>query len=146
LKISLSIIVVVSILLQSVQVHCQLELFELEYPWKHHVSRMEKDSSGYYWLHDDKDFYFYNGHQIVSTGLGELLGKNKYEYFFSGDIIQIKGAFVFINKNNISLFDPLKKEVIPQWDLPDGDLFNHLYEDDLGDIWLFTHNPAQGTF
>ncbi len=106
---------------------------------------MEKDSSGYYWLHDDKDFYFYNGHQIVSTGLGKLLGKNKYEYFFSGDIIQIKGAFVFINKNNISLFDPLKKEVIPQWDLPDGDLFNHLYEDDLGDIWLFTHNPAQGT-
>ena len=51
---------------------------------------------------------------------------------------------VFINGKKISLFDPIEKTITPRWQLPEGDLFNHLYEDDLGAIWLFTTNPSTG--
>lgn len=123
----------------------QLDQYEIEYPWKHHVSRMEKDSSGYYWLHDNNDFYFYNGHQFAPARLGDILGKKKNEYSFSGDLIRYKGEMVFINDQYISLFNPKERSIAPQWQLPEGDLFNHLYQDDLGSIWVFTTNPNKGT-
>ncbi len=122
----------------------QLDSYEIEYPWRHHVSRMEIDSSGYYWLHDEKDFFFYNGHQFRPAGLGDILGKKKNEYSFSGDLIRYQESMVFINGQEISLFDPLKKTIEPQWQLSEGDLFNHLYKDDLGVLWLFTTNPSTG--
>lgn len=132
-------------LLFSIVAAGQIEQYEIEYPWKHHVSRMEPDSLGYFWLHDDNDFYYYNGHQISKAGLGDILGKKKNDYSFSGDIIWVDGGLVFINDNQISLFNPLKRSITPQWQLPEGDLFNHLYRDDLGKIWVFATNPNKGT-
>ncbi len=137
---SLSILLLVSITMS----WSQVDGFDIDYPRSENTSRIEKDSSGFYWLHDEKDFYFYNGHQIKKMGLGDLLGKKKYDYSFTGDIIIINEELIFSQDQVISSLNPSSSQIRDIWKLPSGQDFDHIYQDDLGHIWVFARETSSG--
>lgn len=122
--------------------HAQIEKFDIEYPWSQDVERLKADSLGHFWMHNNKDFFYYNGHQVTALGLGDILGKKQFDYSFTGDIIFIDKNLLFINEKHLSLVDPESKEITNHWSLPESLDFNHLYEDDLGRIWVFAKSKT----
>ena len=123
----------------------QIDNYKIEFPWAHSASRMAQDDSGYYWLHDNHDFYYYNGHQIIPTKLPEILNRRKNSFYFSGDLVMKDGSFLLAVEEDLFLFDPQSKELRTIMTLPDGVWFQHLYKDDLGDVWLFVTNTKNNS-
>ena len=118
----------------------QTDQFDIEYPWSHNVERLKVDKNDFFWLRDDSDFYYYNGHQVSALGLGQLIQKKAYDYHLIGDIILVDDQLLFANDQTLSLVHPHSMEVKDLWTLPDGLKFDHIYEDDLGHIWVFAQS------
>ncbi len=116
----------------------QADQYKIDFPWEHSVSSILEDEVGYYWVHDHTDFYYYNGHQFTPAGLDEALGKRRYEYVFSGDIVLIEGSLLAAIEEDLFLFDPKTKEIEIVMSVPDGEWIDYIYKDDLGDIWMFS--------
>ncbi len=120
------------------QSFCQIEKFDIAFPYHGALTKFKKDKDGYLWFHDDKDYYRYNGHQITAVGIDKIIGKEKDDYLLLGEIIFFEDRILFLNDNKLSLVHPRTKEVQDLWELPGRDYFKYLYQDELNNIWLFT--------
>lgn len=126
------------LLLFSLSVFCQEEKFDFSFPYSQDISQFRQDSVGYLWFHDHKDFYKYNGHKVQSLGLGDILGKRKYDFGMNGQVIFKKDSILIYNGEKLCLIHPKTKELREIWELPYGNYIEYLYEDELGHIWMFT--------
>ena len=126
------------LLLFSVSSAGQVENFEFSFPYSQDISQFSQDSAGYLWFHDTKDFYRYNGHTVQSLGLGDILGKRKYDFGMNGQIILKKDSILIFNGETLCLIHPKTRELREIWELPYGNYIEYLYQDELGHIWMFT--------
>lgn len=125
------------LLLSNGDIKAQIEKFNIDYPYQEEVAKMHFDDKGYIWFHDNKDFYKYNGHQIDQVGLNELMGQKNDDYFLYGKIVFAKDSILFLNGNKVSLLHPATKVIDDVWELPGRNYFKYLYQDEIGNIWVF---------
>ena len=116
----------------------QASSFEIEYPFSKHTTEITFDSMGYFWFHDDKDFYRHNGHQVEPLELGTLLEKKKHDYIMYNDIIFVQDSILFMNDTKLSLVHPKTKVIKDVWQLPEGKYFSFVYQDEQNNIWVIT--------
>lgn len=124
---------------------CQLEKFEIEFPRAEPTSEIFQDSLGYMWFHDQKEFFRYDGHQVEAMGLQKAIGKKKFDYNFTGDLILRGSELLFMNSDRVSAFNYQTKQITDVWQLRDDSQFDHLYKDDLGQTWIFTSHISDGS-
>ena len=79
---------------------------------------MDFDEAGYFWFHDDRDYYKYNGPQIDQVGLSKLIGKKKEDYYFYSKIILTEDSILFLEDNKVCLLHPASKTITDVWQLP----------------------------
>ena len=125
----LPIIIILIHLIGSIPSFAQLSNFDIDYPHKGEVAKIQFDNSGYFWFHDDKDFYKYNGHQIDQVGkiLKPDVRQNLYFIFkeaitnaikhSNGDEVKIK-----LYKENERLILSIKDNGTPGTQLPSDGL------------------------
>ena len=119
-------------------VYSQSSSFEIEYPHSNPTTEIKIDSLGYFWFHDNKDFYRYNGHQVEPVQLGTLLGKKKHDYIMYNDIIFVKDSLLFMNDNKLSVVQPKSQTMRDVWQLPENKYFSFIYQDENKHIWVIT--------
>lgn len=123
----------------------QTQDFDIQFPWNHDVLQIKEDSIGYIWFHDGKDYYRYNGHNMYACELADVIGKKKYDYDLIGEIIFVQHELLISIDNSVKLFHPFTKSIKTIWTPPQHVQVEYMYEDDIGDIWLFNYNKVNNT-
>ncbi len=141
---------IASILILSIALLCQVSYaqvdnFDIEFPWSGDITQLKEDNQGNIWFHDAHDYYSYNGHQVIAYGFGKAIGKQKYDYEIEGDIIFIRDQILCFHDNHLSFFQPADETIEPIWSPPSGNQIDHLYQDDVNDIWVFTSDENNNT-
>lgn len=116
--------------------YTQIDLFDIQYPFKGIGVNIEQDEKGYVWTGTVNDFLRYNSKQFKSANFNELLGGN-YP-------IQKIGDSIFYFKNTeLHLYNLKLKEDTLLDGLEVNTQFDYFYKTNDKSLWLFTHNSAK---
>ncbi len=116
----------------------QVSAFDIEYPYKGYITRLEVDASNYVWMHNDEDYLKYDGGGFTLTQLKEIEERDDVQ--LRGDIVFVGDSILFTARDKVGLFHPHSKKKKYVFSLPEDYRIDCLYEDEKKDVWLFTSN------
>lgn len=104
---------------------------------------MALDSQGYLWMHNDNDFFKYNGHQVEYAELNSIVGSRKHDFKMYNDICFKHDSIYFHNNEYLSLLHPSSQVVRNVWKLPQDYFVSFIYQDGLKNLWIFTASKVK---